>query len=105
MRRGKCKSCRATVLWVKMASGADMPLDPEPVAHGNVYQVERRGQQLSAYPSFEQSDALRWRAVSKTQPAPDGAQLYTSHFVTCPRAAEHRKPRPGAGTRRQRSEG
>lgn len=93
MRRGTCESCRAPILWVKLASGANTCLDPDPVPHGNVYRT------------VSPDGAEVFRVVSKALPAPPGELLYVSHFATCPNAARHRKRKaPPAHVRRARSE-
>lgn len=76
MQRGKCKSCRADVLWVRVLSGKTMPLDPDPVDGGNVYRSV---------------DDDLWRVASKLAPAPRDQPTYRSHFATCPNSQHHRK--------------
>jgi hypothetical protein len=78
MERGRCKTCRREIVWVRFSSGKAMPLDPDPSADGNVYQG---------------SDG-RWRAAGKADA--DAIRraltpLYLAHFVTCPQAAQHRR--------------
>lgn len=75
----KCKSCGADITWVKTASGKSMPLDVK---------SEKRFIFLSA----GQKSAYEYQGVS----APDAVMYdtYTSHFATCPNAAQHRKAKP-----------
>lgn len=62
----RCKSCDAEIFWVTMdESGKKMPVDSKP-----------KGMELIVCP-----DKQRGRFV----------QSFTSHFVTCPNAAAHRK--------------
>lgn len=78
MERGRCKTCRREIAWVKFRDGKAMPLDPEPSATGNVY----RG-----------TDG-RWRVATKAdaqQLASTLTPLYAAHFVTCPQADQHRR--------------
>jgi hypothetical protein len=64
----KCRSCGAPILWVVMrASGKRMPLDAKP---------EKRITLVAADPDT---------VVGQVTDA------YTSHFATCPDAAQHRK--------------
>lgn len=64
---GTCKSCGAPILWVVMGSGKRMPLDPKPQKLVTLCDMpEARGYVTDAY---------------------------TSHFVSCPSAAAHRKAR------------
>jgi len=67
-----CSSCKARVLWAKTTTGKDIPLNPDPVAGGNL----------------ELKDGIA--RVVKPHPA---VKLYTSHFVSCPNANSHRKGR------------
>jgi hypothetical protein len=61
-----CKSCGAAIFWVESANGKRMPLDAAPEKRIVI-------------------DGGIGRVVD----------TYTSHFSTCPNAAEHRKPREG----------
>lgn len=77
-----CKSCGAPVLWAKHATtGTLMPLDPQPSPAGNIWLVG--GKRSGTVPIC--------RVASQPVPAPEGANLYTSHFATCPNAAQHRR--------------
>jgi hypothetical protein len=62
-----CKSCGAAIRWVVMTSGKRMPVDV-------------RSQKL---------------IVLNDMPEPRGSVVdcYTSHFMTCPNAAQHRVKR------------
>lgn len=61
----KCKSCGAPIVWAKSETGKAMPLDAKP----------------------EKRIVLDSLGVGRVLDA------FTSHFVTCPNAAQHRKPR------------
>jgi hypothetical protein len=74
----KCRSCRATVYWVRTTAHRLMPLDPHPSEHGNV--VLERGEPARVVGAEE---AARLRA--------EGRPLYVSHFTTCPQAAQWRR--------------
>ena len=71
--RGFCRSCRAHIIWARTLAGKVMPLDVALAMGGNI--------ELDA-------DGIA-RVVA---PAPDVAR-HVSHFVSCPRAAAHRRPR------------
>jgi hypothetical protein len=72
-----CKSCGAPIRWaVTRATGARIPLDPRPVASGNIV-VEPSG--------FV-------RVLGRGEVVSPGDR-FVSHFVTCPFAAAHRKAR------------
>lgn len=64
-----CKSCGATIYWGRTKSGAHMPIDPLPVANGN---IERDGEMLAVV----RPDKFTAR--------------YVSHYVTCSDAKKHR---------------
>jgi len=57
-----CRSCKQPILWGKTVNGKAMPIDPEPVAGGNVELVDGRANVVT--------------------PEPDVAR-YVSHFTTC----------------------
>jgi hypothetical protein len=74
-----CKGCGKPVIWATTANLRPMPVDPEPAAEGNVV-LMRLG--------------LGVRAEVITNPGRlFGRRTYVSHFVTCPKAAEFRRPR------------
>lgn len=59
-----CRSCGAAITWVEMESGKRMPLDlPE--------------KRVVIVPSTGKGRVM---------------DAHTSHFATCPNAAQHRKP-------------
>lgn len=79
-----CSSCRQTVRWVELDTGARMPLDPEPLPYVAaklvaVNPATGRGHVLA------EADLPRvpaWLA--------QGVVLHRSHFGSCPDAAQHR---------------
>ncbi len=77
MEQGRCKSCGAAILWARTARGKWMPLDAQPHAQGTVAILDGKAVVVP--------EELR-RA---------GRPVYRCHFVSCPRAKEHR--RHGAG--------
>jgi hypothetical protein len=77
----QCRSCHAPIRWViTAANGKRMPLDPEPVADGNMW-VERIENGL---PVMEV--ALSGDGVPTNVPF-----RYVSHFVTCEHRDQWRK--------------
>ena len=82
---GQCRSCGAPVRWARSKStGQAMPLDPPANPNGNlgvVEIVEQHGKALS----------LPVVAVNPTRSLTE--YRYLSHFVTCPNASTHRRPR------------
>jgi hypothetical protein len=87
--RGKCRSCKAWVVWALTATGRPMPVDAEPHPEGLLV--------------LELGDTIRVRAANAeertavlpllTHLRPE-VKLFRSHFATCPNAVQHRKPRP-----------
>ena len=77
----RCRSCQAPIRWViTKANGRRMPLDPEPVADGNVFVIGTQ----DGMPLVEVA------LMSEAVPASE-ALRYVSHFVSCPQRGEWRK--------------
>lgn len=72
----KCKSCGARIDWATTPNGKLIPLDAIVVADGNIRAERPYG-----------DTNLRATVV------PQGEGDRVSHFVTCPNAREHRKPK------------
>lgn len=87
--RGCCRSCKADVLWAVTQAGERMPVNAKPSTAGNVM--------LTIMPGHaNRPDRLVAGVLNRQQAAgarDRGVQLHTSHFVDCPRAAEHRRRR------------
>lgn len=76
-----CRSCGAPMVWVRTEKQRRMPLDAEPVPPGT------RG-------TFVLRDTLSPEgplAIAAGSDELPGELYYTSHFATCPQAAEHRR--------------
>jgi hypothetical protein len=67
-----CKSCGAEVLWARTRKGRRMPLDAEPSPDGNIRLADGVAE-----------------VVGEDQRG-GNEDLFLSHFVTCPQAAQHR---------------
>jgi hypothetical protein len=74
-----CRSCKAPIRWAITVGGHLMPIDPVPVADGNLRLEHRPGLPRVTVipPSVRQADEL----------------LYVAHFRTCPYASQHRRRR------------
>lgn len=86
--RGRCKSCRADILWaVTAGAGERMPVDVKPAAMGNVtvYIEPQRGRT----PPRLIATVLTTR--QRTAARANDVRLHTSHFATCPEAGHHRR--------------
>lgn len=68
-----CRSCNASIEWHKTVAGKNMPIDVEPHPEGNLF-INTDGKVEVAKPG--------------TFP-----RMFRSHFVSCPHAKQHRKPR------------
>lgn len=68
--RGRCRTCDAPVEWAELTSGKKMPFDPPIVA------VRTEGSPVAG------------RVVEVVD-----STVTTSHFATCPDAAQHRRRR------------
>lgn len=68
-----CRSCGATIRWERTSNGkVIIPLDPTPVATGNLCILDN-GRVVSSWG------------------VPAEAFRYVTHFATCPNASDHRK--------------
>lgn len=68
-----CKTCGAYIEWAKTREGKAIPIDPELRLGGNI--------------AFDNDGTA-------TVVTPDASVTrHVSHFVTCPNASAHRKPR------------
>ena len=76
-RLDRCRSCGAEIIWLTMASGRRMPINPEPSPAGNVVAdlVVAVGAVLSTTPGA----------------AKPAGPLYLSHFATCPQGKTWRR--------------
>jgi hypothetical protein len=78
-----CRSCGVPLLWVLTEKGKRMPLDIEPDDAKGTFvklRVEENGDKVVQF-------------VKESDRPGTARPLYTSHFVTCPNADEHRSPR------------
>lgn len=75
VRRVPCRGCGMLIAWRTTTGGAWMPLDPDPVAAGNI--VLQPDGRCRVLPRGERPDA--------------GQPVYQSHWVSCPVRARFRK--------------
>lgn len=78
-RRSTCRSCRAPIIWVR-TERSRMPLDATP-ADESVH---------AGFVLRDMGSPEGPLAISATRAMLPGETIYTSHFATCPNAAEHR---------------
>jgi hypothetical protein len=84
---GTCRTCGAPIRWaVHVATGNRLPLDVEAREDGNLGVVEWQEPSGRAL-------AVPIVAVNPSPGSQATAYRYTSHFATCPQAAEHRRKR------------
>lgn len=79
-KQSTCRSCNAPIYWAKWPeTGKNVPIDAAPSPTGNLAVSKPPTGLVVAHwrPDLHASHPRR-----------------TSHFATCPNAAEHRKPRP-----------
>lgn len=72
----KCRGCGVDMEWARL-NGKPHPFDVDPTTAGNHELVEVDGQMSAVY-------------IPKEKRRP-GQRLVTSHFATCPKAADFRK--------------
>jgi hypothetical protein len=79
-----CRSCGAPMRWAEsLTTKKQMPLDVEPTETGNIGVVE-----WVERPSRLPLPIVAYNPSTGTQATP---YRYTSHFATCPQAAQWRK--------------
>jgi hypothetical protein len=71
-----CRSCGAAIIWAVTETGKRMPVDAIPSDAGNILLA----------------DGIA--VIAKNDDTAADNELHTSHFATCPHAAQHRKARP-----------
>lgn len=76
-----CGTCSAPVIWAISEKGSRTPINPEPLPTGGNIRLRDTGgpTPLAVVLNTRQQFGLHW--------------LYTTHFVTCPQAAQHRRGR------------
>lgn len=80
--QAKCRSCGQPILWVQMASGRSMPLDPEPTETGTI--IIHMGPAIGMEKGRVQTKEETEDRLRRKEPAARVA--YVSHFATCPEA-------------------
>lgn len=91
-----CSSCQRPILWAQLIDEygdrvmnddtgrpKSMPVDPDPVPHGNVRLFDRHGAIVARVLPKAELEAARAAH----------ARLRVSHFSTCPNAPQHRRSR------------
>lgn len=71
MKVANCRSCKAPIFWASTRAGKNMPLDVDPVPHGDFYIHDEDHEKPAAY---------HWSTYEGKLPDVD---RYTSHFATC----------------------
>lgn len=79
MTLARCRDCNADIRWVETVNGRKMPLDAYPALRGNVI--------LDGHGLAVVMGALDLSNL------PADVDRYRSHFATCPKASERRKPK------------
>ena len=78
----RCKGCSAVMIWATTEGGSAIPLNPDPVAGGNIV--------MTSVPGAGGPDAPS--SLRATYVTPDPAvPRYVAHFTTCPAAKKFRK--------------
>jgi hypothetical protein len=80
---GKCRGCGAEIRWVKLEPGKPHPVDPKAVS---VILLDE-----GRFPTAE--DAARALTVEGGNPRGRVVRAYISHFATCPKAEQFRRPK------------
>jgi hypothetical protein len=85
VERCRTQTCNAPIVWARTAGGKLMPVDAEPSADGNVRLWDQQGFVWARVVSADDAERMRRDPLA--------VPLRTSHFVTCSRPADWRKPR------------
>jgi hypothetical protein len=89
-RLARCRSCDSPIVWAITANDKRMPVDVDPVEVRNGFQLVDPDGAIVEFDGLEEvADDEDLRAVY-VKAAP-GQRLYTSHFATCPKAAQWRR--------------
>ena len=78
---GECSSCGAQIAWTITKNDKRMPINPAGDPAGNLVLAGKQATDRGMTPVVHY---LKKDEVT-------AAQRYTSHFATCPKAAEHRR--------------
>lgn len=91
-RIGGPAGCGALIEWVIVErTGKRMPIDVEPVPHGNIVKTGNTDVSGAARVEYVKPDPVTdQQSLVDTERAP----RYVSHFATCPQAAAFRKAKP-----------
>jgi hypothetical protein len=81
-----CKSCRRPVIWCLTESGRLMPVDADRSHTGNLLVFELLSPPDKPYPRVKVAQDVEREYFAQWD-------LWVSHFATCPKAAQHRRPR------------
>lgn len=81
-----CRTCNAPIEWVITERGKRMPIDANPHPDGRFKKLPRVATEHGM------ATKVRYLPDAELADARAGVSaLYTSHFATCPDAADHRK--------------
>lgn len=79
----ECRSCKALIVWCLTEKGKRMPCDVSPKTDGTFFLFKRDDHILAVHHQAASAHLARQR----------GDKKYSSHFSTCPNAAQHRSER------------
>lgn len=80
--KASCSSCGEAIIWATTHAGRSMPLDATPASEPTNLKAWRGPDRVLHVRDVD--------GVGSTEIPPD-AQYATSHWATCPSAAQHRK--------------
>ena len=75
----RCKACGAPIVWIKLASGKNMPCDPESIE----YEEDPTGPMILVVKDG--------RVIHARESADSKQYGYISHYATCPAAKQFRR--------------
>jgi hypothetical protein len=80
-----CRSCGAPIRWAKTLNGKAIPLDAQPTSAGNIVLHD------TGDPNAPKARVLAGADLFDARTA--GAELWLSHYATCPDGQKWRRPR------------
>lgn len=78
----RCRDCQAPIVWTETPNGKKSPVNAQPAFGGNIEILDPE----AATPLSRTLTKPELEAAGKS------SRYYRSHFVTCPKAKQRRKP-------------
>jgi len=83
----ECRGCSQSIVWARTDNDKSMPLDPLPVAGGNVKVTGVGRDDRGVHPRVR----VLGKRESESLLDPPGEHRYVTHFVTCPKRKDFKR--------------